>query len=338
MTHSHPASVGIIGAGSMGILTGYHLSLAGADVTFLVRPHRREQLSRPQRLYSFDDNDLKPYTGYELLTDPAGLTGSSFDFVVVTLDGAALRAEPGQKVVDEIGRAFRGTSTAVILGSVGIDQRTWFLERSGLADAQVTNGGLGMWAYEAQRADMPLHDGVSADLLAQADYGYRHLSPTGFVVDLSAPQVAHEFAALYNSSGVSHCAELPIDAHKLIVSVSPASLAWELLGWPAAKDIDTTDETWQLGVEAVKEFRRLSVFGPAGIAASEETTAENVLEVFRQAELAALPMDATAFIAYHHGSKLAGQGNEVLDEAVRRGETEGAEMPALRALLKKLPH
>jgi hypothetical protein len=55
--------------------------------------------------------------------------------------------------------------------------------------------------------------------------------------------------------------------------------------------------------------------------------------VFQQAEQAALPMDAVAFMAYHHGSKLAGQGHELLQEALRRGEAEGAEMPALRALV-----
>jgi ketopantoate reductase len=53
----------IIGAGSMGIITGYHLTLSGAEVTFLIRPHRKEALDRPQILYCYDDNQLKEYTG-----------------------------------------------------------------------------------------------------------------------------------------------------------------------------------------------------------------------------------------------------------------------------------
>jgi ketopantoate reductase len=103
MTKTSTPSVCIVGAGSMGVSTGYHLSLAGAAVTFLVRPHRQEQLSRPQVLYSYDDHSLKTFSGYELLTDPAELAGTSFDFLVITLDGAALRAEAGQRLVDEIG-------------------------------------------------------------------------------------------------------------------------------------------------------------------------------------------------------------------------------------------
>lgn len=47
-TPAAQASVCIVGAGSMGVFTGFDLSRAGVDVTFLVRPHRQEQLARPQ--------------------------------------------------------------------------------------------------------------------------------------------------------------------------------------------------------------------------------------------------------------------------------------------------
>ncbi|AFH62772.1 2-dehydropantoate 2-reductase N-terminal domain-containing protein [Paenibacillus caseinilyticus] len=337
MNNSNTASVCIVGAGSMGVLTGYHLGLAGAAVTFLVRPHRQEQLSRPQVLYSYDDHSLKTYSGYDLITDPAKLAGTSFDFVIITLDTASLRAEAGQKVVDEIGRAFRDTSTAVILGSVGIDLRSWFLERSGIADTQVTQGGLGAFAYEAQRATMPLHPGVKPDLLAKADYAYRHHSPFGFVVDLSAPQVANDFAALYDRSGVSQCSIVSADEYNLIVAAGPPSEAWKLLNWPALADIDSADETWRLGIEAMREFQRLSIFGQAGLAASEQTDAEGFLGFFRQLEENTLPLDLAAFFNYHHGSKLNSQSHETLREALSRGEAEGAEMPALRALIARLP-
>ncbi|MFB9349556.1 hypothetical protein ACFFUA_19195 [Streptomyces heliomycini] len=164
-------------------------------------------------LYSYDDHSLKTYSGYQLLTDPCELAGTAFAFVVITLDGAALRAEAGQKLVDEIGHAFRGTSTAVILGSVGIDLRSCFLERSGLAETQVTYGGLGSLAHEVGPARMPTHPGTRPDLLASADYAYRHLTPSGFHVDLSAPQAAHDFAALYDRNGVSKCGILDVDAY-----------------------------------------------------------------------------------------------------------------------------
>jgi hypothetical protein len=50
-----------------------------------------------------------------------------------------------------------------------------------------------------------------------------------------------------------------------------------------------------------------------------------------------MPLDLAAFSAYHHGGKVNGQDHGILHEAVRRGEAEGAEMPALRTLIEKLP-
>jgi hypothetical protein len=38
-----------------------------------------------------DDNQLKEYTGYSYITDPAEMVGASYDYIVITLDGIALR-------------------------------------------------------------------------------------------------------------------------------------------------------------------------------------------------------------------------------------------------------
>ena len=56
MIEHHRSRILVIGAGSMGIIVGYHLSLAGADVAFLVRPHRAEVLGGRQILYWYNDN------------------------------------------------------------------------------------------------------------------------------------------------------------------------------------------------------------------------------------------------------------------------------------------
>jgi hypothetical protein len=117
---------------------------------FLVEGQSKGRIFVPATL---EDNPYLDTEEYEnsllelLITDPAKLAGTSFDFVIITLDGASLRTEAGQKLVDEIGRAFRNTSTAVILCSLGIEIRSWFLERSGLADSQVTQGDTGALIY-----------------------------------------------------------------------------------------------------------------------------------------------------------------------------------------------
>jgi hypothetical protein len=336
MTGLTTPSVCIVGAGAMGIITAYHLNLAGAAVTFLVRPHHQERLSQPQILYSYDDSSLKTFTDYELLTDPAKLAGMSFDFVIITMDGAALRSEAGQWMAQEMGRAFRGTQTAIILGSIGIDLRSWFLEQSGLAETQVTKGALGQLIYEVKSATFPLHPDVNSDLLAKADYGYRHFTLTGFHVDLSAPQVAHDFTALYNRCGVSQCAVVPVDAFGLAVTTFTALAAWELLGWCATADIDPRNETWQLGAAATQEFQRLPMYGQTGLAASEKTNAATILEDFQQQEENTLPLDLTAFYRYHHGGKVNDQDHQLLREALDLGAAQGIDMPALRTLVGRL--
>ena len=336
MTESTTPSVCVVGAGSMGIITAYHLSLAGAAVSFLVRPHHQERLSRPQTLYCYDDNSLRTFTGYQVITDPAELAGTSFDFVVITLDGAALRAEAGQWLVEEIGRAFRGTKTAIILGSVGIDLRSWFLEKSGLAETQVNKGVLGNLIYEVGPATIPLHPGVKPDLLAKADYGYRHFTSAGFHVDLSVPQVARAFAELYNRCGVSECTVVPVEEFKVWVTYFAALAAWELLDWCVTADIDPAGETWQLGTEAMREFQRMPMYGQTGLVASEQTNAEATLEFFRQQEKDTLPLDLAAFYRYHHGGKVNGQDHQLLREALNLGEAKGAEVSTLRTLVARL--
>lgn len=336
MTQLNTPSVCVVGAGAMGVITAYHLSLAGAAVTFLARPHHQERLSKPQVLYSYDDNSLKTFTGYGLLTDPTELAETSFDFVVITLDGAALRAEAGEWLVEQIGRAFRDTKTAIILGSVGIDLRTWFLERSGLAETQVIKGVLGNLIYEVGPATIPLHPGVKPDLLAKADYGYRHFTPAGFHVDLSVPHVAHTFAALYNRCGVSECTVVPVEEFNLWAAYFAGLAAWELLDWCVTADIDPADETWQLGTDALREFQRLPIYGQTGLDASEQTTAETLLEFFRQQEVGTLPLDLAAFYRYHHGGKVNGQDHQLLREALEIGEAKDAEVSALRTLVARL--
>jgi ketopantoate reductase len=170
-------SIGVVGAGSVGVNTAYDLLRAGAKVTFLVRPHRQEQLSRPQVIYSYDDNTLDRFSGYDVITDPADLSALQLDFLIVTLDNASLRAEAGRTLVKEIGRAFRATKTGVILNAVGLDVVRWFLAESGLPEDRVAIGNTGALIHEVAAADLPVDTSVDADLLAQADYAVKHLGP-----------------------------------------------------------------------------------------------------------------------------------------------------------------
>jgi hypothetical protein len=184
---------------------------------------------------------------------------------------------------------------------------------------------------------MPLPPAVDQALHARADLAYRHPHRFGFSVDLSAPAAARAFAALYDRNGVTRCSLVPEAEHRLRVATFPVLVAWGLLSWPAVDTIDPRNGTWRLGAEAMAEFQRLSVFGPAGRNASEQTTAASVLDRFRGLETASSPLNFAAFMAYQHGAKVSEQDHVALAEALARGETEGAAMPALRALIALVP-
>ena len=320
----------------MGIITGYYLSLADVDVTYLIRPHRKQQLSRTQLLYSYDDRDLKSYSGYKLIDNPKMLIDTSFDYIVITLDGASLKSESGERLAKAIGKAYRDKNTGIIIGSVGVELRPWFIEHSGLESSQVAQGLLATLIYEAQKTKLPLHDGIETDLLSKADYAFKRIGENAFNIDLSAPTVASGFKEMFDQNGVAKAQIIPESAARAAVTGVVPVMALEALGWKKLKDIEATDEVWRLGVEAQREFQSLSIFGAEANTSADSRTAEGVLKMFHHLIDASRPMDFDAFNKYHHGGKVNQQDREVFREALKLGEAEGRNMPAMTKLVSKL--
>ncbi|KAI1452713.1 hypothetical protein F4805DRAFT_407907 [Annulohypoxylon moriforme] len=329
----------IVGAGSMGIITGYYLHLAGAEVTFLVRPHRAEALNRPQILYCYDDNTLKTYKEYTYLTNPSEIIGANYDFIIITLDGAALRNETGISLIQTIAQAARqNPTTKILLGTIFLDIRTWFLSVSGLAAEQVTTCHLDIHVYATKDVNLPLHPPTDAEVLAKSDFAYSDKRPQGFTADDSALAVAQSFAELWNRGNLSRCAVEPAaEGATMINSLFPIFAASELLGWPKFYDIASADsELWSLVVASVREIQGLDVHGDIGRRAALETTEEGLSEMLAGWEVLMYPLDLQAFNHFHHGSKLKGQGRLHLRTCVERGEAEGKEMVALRELVRRV--
>ncbi|KAI0116720.1 hypothetical protein F4814DRAFT_413756 [Daldinia grandis] len=336
MSEDRSPRILVIGAGSMGIITGYHLGLAGADVTFLIRPHRAKTLDSPQILYCYDDNKLKEYKGYNYITNPSLILGSNYDYIVITLDGASLRNEAGVELAKTIGDAARGTDTKVVLGAVFFDLRTWFLQVSGLADEQVTNGHLDIHAYSTKALTLPLEAPVDPKLIAKADFAYTDKLDDGFTVDDSSPAVANGFAKIYTASGVSRCAVKPaLECAVAINPLFPVFAACELMGWPRFKDI-SGKELWGLVVASVKEIQELDIHGELGKQAAKTTTEAGLAASLAAWEKHMLPFDLQAFNRFHHGEKLKVQGRKHLQACISYGAAEGKPMSALKDLLRRV--
>lgn len=337
MTNSPTPRVLIVGAGSIGMIFGYNLSLAKADVTYLVRPGRVERLSRPQTLYCYDDNSLKQFEGYSVISDHAGIAEGKFDYILITLDGASLQNENGVKLTKAIGAAVKGTDTKVIQGSMFVNARRWFQDVSGLRDDQFTNAYFAILAYSPSAVTLPLHGQTDSALLAKADLAYSDKMEAGLFITDSVPAIANSFKELYDASGVSKAAVVSEGAFAMYASAMFALFAGcELLGWPKFSDLDPSDETFQLGVAAMKEIQTLAIYGEAGSKAAETTTAAGALEEQRAMEKLMWPLDLQAFNRFHHGGKVNKQDRAILAACLAVGRDEKKGMPALSALIGRL--
>jgi hypothetical protein len=331
------AQILIVGAGAMGLIVGYHLQLGGAAVTYLVRPERASELSRPQILYSYDDATLKMLSKYKIISDTSKIYFSSFDFVIVTLDGFTVRKPEPAALLKAIGEAIRASSTDVIIGGVGVGLHDYYLETTGLAAHRVLNGALGLFCHPVATFQLPVHAPTDPALLSKADMAYRHINTTSFFLGDSSPEAALRFAAIYDASGKSSCQIMRQQEFGMLTKfMFPVFAASELLGWPRAKDLDSDKKLWALTIQAVQEIYGLDEHGEAGKAAQAATTADGLIDIWSSLEQALLPLDFAAFNKYHHGIKVRAQDIELLESCMQVGEREGKPMTALKELVGRV--
>jgi hypothetical protein len=332
----------IVGAGAMGLVAGYHLHLAGAEITFLVRPGRVEAASRPRTLYCYDDATLKAFSAFKVISDATEMSSSPFAYVIVTLDGFAVREPEGVSLLRTIGRSIRDASTCVIIGGIGVGLHDFYCAATGLPGDRVLNGALGVLCHLVEGFPLPAHRPTDPNVLSKADAAYRHINEYGFIIDRDNPEAAERFASLYDASEVSRCHIMPRQEFAMMSKVMfPVFAASELLGWPRARDLDADPELWALTVDAVQEVQGLDEHGPIGKAAQASLTGDSLLEMWASLESAMLPLDYAEFMKLHHGFKHRSQDIQLLRHCVDLGERQGSEMKALKRLLVQLraePH
>lgn len=318
----------------MGIVMGSMLAAAGASVTYLVRKHHLARLAQPQRLYCYDDNSLKAYKGYDCIVEPSSIADHEFDYVLIALDGVALRSEEGAALVRMIGNGVRGKSTQIIVGTIGIGMKAYFAARSGLPDAQISSGALATMAYAVRDVQLPLHPPTDPDLLKQADLAYVHGRPYDFAVDDTAPEAARNFADILNAGGGSRCVVKGADdLATTVASLFPVFAASDLMGWPKATSLADDPELWELATRAVREVQSLGIHSEPGRIAASTTTGATLIAQFAAWEDATLPLDLAAFNRFHHGGKVNAQDRQLLCDCVATGKLEGKPMTALRQLI-----
>ncbi|CBG73276.1 ketopantoate reductase [Streptomyces sp. LBUM 1478] len=330
-------SVLIVGAGAVGMAVGYHLSLAGADITFLVRPGRKAVFAAPQQLYSYDDAALKTFAGYTVVEGVDELVEPRFQFVVVTLDGHVSRSAEGTALLRALGDVIRGTDATVIMCGIGKGLREHYLDVMRIADDQLLAGMLAMLSHQAD-ADLPVHAPTDPAMVAKASVCYRHpANKVGFRVGASNKAAAKKFAALYDLNGVSRCTAGNAFLVNSASAFFPMFSACEIAGWPDDFATVVADkELWRLACRAQGEIMSLPQNGLLGkvMAAvlGPRLTASVNLKVAREVG----PLDYMAFSRFQHGDKVRVQDVESMRTDLADGRRQGRRMSALQELLARL--
>jgi hypothetical protein len=335
MHHKHQQPrVLIVGAGAMGLVAGFHLQLAGAKITYLVRPTRVEALGRPQVLYCYDDATLKHYSGYSVIAKP-GKQPAPYTYVIITLDGASLHSADGKMLLKELGDTIRDTSAIVILGGVGYNLRQYIIATLGLPDDRVMSGALNSLAYQVQKVSFPIHPPTNPEILNKADIAYRHTNPFGFTIEDRYPATAARFTMLYDGCVVSKCHIMDAKAFEVLaLTIFPIWAGSELMGWPCAAELSRDTEIWALTIAATREIASLKLsdkLEEAGL-----TDGDKIIEFIAKYEQDTLPLDLHMFNAFHHGGKVAVQDVMLLQDSIAAGIRQGKPMTSLKELLARL--
>jgi hypothetical protein len=154
---------------------------------------------RSQVPYSYDDATQKTFADYRLISDVAKISRSSYDYVIVTLDGFTERKPEATALLKSIGEAIQESSTDVIIGGIGVGLHDYYLRTMAL------NGALGMMCHQVANFKIPLHAPTDPVLLSKAEVAYRQTHKSSFLLDDRFPKAAQRITAIYDVSGVSSC-------------------------------------------------------------------------------------------------------------------------------------
>jgi hypothetical protein len=330
-----PPNILIVGAGAQGVITGYHLSLAGAIVTFLVREGRRRALQSAQRLYCYDDASLKTFAGYGVAGSLAELAGREFDYALVTLDGPSCRSDEGTRLLTGIGDLLRNRRTIVIAGGVGVHGH--FVKTTRLPEARILEGTLGCLAYQTDRVTLPLHPPTDPGKLAKASLAYRHFSNhAGFMLSARPRVAAERFAALHSKSGVSKGIVMSPTLFEIMsTAFFPMTAMCDLAGWPDARTMSENTSLMRLGSAAMREVISLPGNGWVGRLAAPFLRKAMLAMLLGKMERDSLPLDFHAFNRFHHGCKVREQDIQAMKHSIATGAAAGRRMTRLRQLVDR---
>ena len=325
----------IVGAGAGGLVLGYHLHLSGAEVTFYVREKRAEDLGRPQMLYSYDQQEMNTYGDFNVITDFADVDASSVDFILVTLDGSAVRSSDGEQLLRRIGDAFRYSSAEILCFSVSVGIKDYYVETTGMNPERIKSGYFTFLSHPGVVPGQVVLSEAEKSELEKCDFAYRHFMGTGGVtlVGDKSDQALAQFADLYSSNPHSKCGVTDAVTAQMADLIFPIFVANRIGDWPGPDAVVQDKSLWSMACGASREIARLPVFGWKGSFAAVFLRGFVWRFAWLWMHKKCWPLDFDAFNRFHHGAKVIAQDIDILRDYLALGKKSGMEMPALTRLV-----
>jgi Ketopantoate reductase PanE/ApbA len=329
----------IVGAGAVGLTVGHHLSLAGADVTYFIRPGRRDSFPTEHSLYCYDDATLETHAGYRVVSTAAEVAAQRYDYVLLTLDAATCRSEPGNQLLRELGDALRDTPATVIYCGVGLGLREHLTAVTHLHPDRLLEGSLGSLSHQTE-ANLANHPPTDPAILADSAIAYRHFAGrVGFVLVPEPRDAAKRFARIYNRNGTSRSMLVPAAAWRIYSNIFFCyTLTLELAGWPDTAELTRNPDALALCTAAMRDILTLAQFGLTGRIARCLLTPGLWSRNVRTLERRALPLDWAAFNRFHHGGKVLAQDTAVVRYCQHEGYRQNRPMRHLTQLIEQFDH
>jgi len=329
----------IVGAGAVGITLGYHLKLAKANITFLVRPGKKANFPSTLKLYSYDDKTLNEFQGFDVSDDINELIGKKYSYIITTLDGKSSRTEEGIILLGKIGDLARNSNSPVIMCGVGHGLREHYLQIMKMSDSMLHRGVSG-WTTHQARAEMPIHSSTDLNTIKNADIcfkKYKENSDKGFQIEANNVASIKPFVELYNRCKISRCILVkPQMMNIFSTMVFPIYAAFDIMDWQKVSEVVANKELWKLAVRAQREVLSLPKNGFLGKAMAIIFGNLSTAYLHNSLEKNSQPINYQEFNRFHHGGKVRPQNIETLKLSVIEGEASGRKMKSLKKLLEKL--
>lgn len=315
----------IVGAGAVGIVYGFYLQKAGAEVSFLVKERHRSGLRDGVRTYvlkMWGRYATTVFSGYGVYSDVAELRGREFDLVVLTVASDALEHSWLASLARSVGETSRVlTLQPDINDRAKIDQH--------FPPDRVTQGLINFLSFQAPLAGAarPLPEdsppGIAWFLVRPS--GHFEASETGRWLQAELAKGGFHATVIDDLPGVS--------ARRTARSI-PVTAVLELADWKLARLV--SPQFWSLAMASSREAEAVV----SGAALKERALSRSALRHVLRLALPIIkrmaPFDIEGYLAFHF-TKVGPQTLLVLDTLIEAGGgTPSRQVEALRFVRDRL--